>query len=49
MSVAGIQNKMKSNKNVKVYSQLNTSFGYLKQCHSVEHDSNPPYVMRDKG
>jgi len=33
MSITGIRNNLKSNKNVKLYSQLNTSFGYLKQCH----------------
>jgi hypothetical protein len=48
MSIAGIQNNLKSNKNVKNYSQLNTSFGYLKQYNSVQHDSNPSYVVRDK-
>jgi hypothetical protein len=21
----------------------------LKQCLSVQHDSNPPYIMKDKG
>jgi len=49
MSIAGIQNNLKSNKNVKVYSHLNTSFGYLKQSLSVQRDSNPPYIMKDKG